>query len=696
MKLQIKYWLIRIINFLFNIVLKINRKIKRDGIPVVDNFCICIANLENQSLAAVISSYFSEPNTYFPLFYFPEVNAPYAPAGNFDFEEDEFLSKMIGAEEAVLINNAMARIGGNFEYVIFAGLTENQKTYLEHYFAGRQIIEINDVTEADSKLSEIGVSNTESLRCKDSELLEGLFVAKKQNKKLILDNNAESVSIGSFNSDIIITIENTNDTTSVMAVNYAHSVNADIKILKNVSNGEGQKYREVIQAWYESGANNYPELNESINHIKTHLNGIDFLKYKYATFFTKEAIPYSLAIDNVIPCSYVNLKLRPDLFIFNNIVFSKLFIHRFNSAIVFSPGFFSGEEETDFLVDFLNKNKIYIKKILNRESTVANLDFYASHFPYDILHICSHGGEVEGYSKTEKFHDRKGNLHSVEYDEVIGFSPIPGTDLANVISKVIPRKFDGFEWMSDELKNQKIPQYVYVDMRKFLFYSDRLKRKVKRTWKDKIPTSCSIRCAYDSIHQGMFRSVASHSSPIIFNNTCWSWYQVSTFFINAGARGYIGTLWGINNTSAIMGAEIFYKNIFRKPAILALNESLKALSDTKDKNIYVYWGLHFGKLKKGFSRSYNNTKIFKELKRSLYSWIEKIVTTKNDEVRKNSLEVCRGLYIEIIKNFGLPRNSKIEALLKSQDEVIRQTKLPIQSTRTFDYKAEYNKSSKST
>ena len=58
--------------------------------------------------------------------------------------------------------------------------------------------------------------------------------------------------------------------------------------------------------------------------------------------------------------------------------------------------------------------------------------------------------------------------------------------------------------------------------------------------------SCAIACA-DTIHQGQFHALASYSSPIIFNNTCWSWSEVAAFFLAGGARAYVGTLWAIES-----------------------------------------------------------------------------------------------------------------------------------------------------
>ena len=84
--------------------------------------------------------------------------------------------------------------------------------------------------------------------------------------------------------------------------------------------------------------------------------------------------------------------------------------------------------------------------------------------------------------------------------------------------------------------------------------------------------SCAIACA-DTIHQGQFHALASYSSPIVFNNTCWSWSEVAAFFIACGARAYIGTLWEIENDAAVTAARTFYENLFSGTVLIGISQS---------------------------------------------------------------------------------------------------------------------------
>ncbi len=658
--------------------------------PIINNRFVCVADKENVQLAAVVSSYFSEPDTYFPVFIFPNVIA--FDEDSDDFNADNYISKIIGNEAAVLVNNALARVGG-CEYLILAGISEHQKSYIR-FPKSMKVIEIAGVSEVKEKLAAIGITRKDELRCKPSEILKGLYLAKRDGKSLLIDDGADDLPlIENHKGGIVVVEQEEDDVATIVAVNYACSVGANIKIVRPLEKHEGRTIQKFIQKWKEDGSHN--QFQKVLNKISQRVGDIDFAAFEYATFFT-EGLPYSLGIENIIPCSYVNLSLRADFFVFNCLAFEH--IERFNSVVIFSLEEFFVDGETKWLIDFFKKNNYFIRGLISETAKVRDLDYNAPNFPYDILHISSHGGEVDGYAVSEEFTDREGKKHLVEYDEVVGFSPVPGKDLIELHRKTIFRKFDGFEWMSPELAKQNLPHYVFEDMRKSLYQKEELGKGIKREPKDRVPMSCAIKCS-DSIHQGMFRTLASHSSPFVFNNTCWSWSEVATFFLAGGARGYIGTLWAIQNRVAITGAQTFYENVLGSTILEAFHKSLKAIENTADKNIYIFWGLHFSTLSKGESYEDSRSRVFRELVRSLFTWIGHVQKTKSKEVKKNSVEIVKLLHKDIINNFKPQDMEKLEAEIEekvkgmmtqtrsNETEEVQET--PVEALRTMEHPPEY-------
>jgi hypothetical protein len=572
---------------------------------------------------------------------------------------DEYLSNLQGGNANILINNAWARIGPR-DHVILGGLTDQQKSFL-HLPDGVKTFDVQKEEEVTHKLAALASGKSE-LRCKSADILYALVSALWNDKKLIIDENAPSDFETPKHNDRsgLVVVERVRDASPVVAINFARSVNAQTVIVDPLAKGEGRKAQLWIQEWKEKDdKNSLVKLKEA---VLARIGRVPFQQYEYVTFFT-EGLPYSFVIGNPIPCSHVNLSIRPDLFVLNNIIFASA--DAFKSAVVFSPVFFE-DEETHWLCEFFEKSKYYTRALIGRQATMANFDFHAQFFPYDFLHICSHGGEVEGYKMSDQFVDKDGKTHVVEFEEVIGYTPVPEQNgMVEVIRKAFPRKLDGLAWMSDELEKQEFPGHVYSGMWDCIFAS-----KGRRTKIGQVSMSCHIACV-DSIHQGQFHTLASHSSPFVFNNACWSWAEVAAFFFDCGARGYIGTLWAIDNQDAVTAARVFYEHVFSGTVLVAFHKTIKALNETNSRDIYVHWGLHFTRFSAGADLQESKGLIRKELLHAATGWAEKITNTKSAEVRRNSIRVLAKVLNEIRTNFADDESNKIEKELRTNVSIAR-------------------------
>lgn len=617
------------------------------NIPTIDNRFICIADISSTELCAVISSYFLKEGLYFPVFLFPDVNTNYGK--KHESHSDGYVSAMIGNETSVLIGNSISRMMG-CNYVIYAGLSKHQKSYLSRY--NFEVIDIQSLDEVEDKLKKyISIPKIE-IRCQKNQILEGLIVAARSGAKLIVDEQADKIAVEGKDAEGMILVEKNDNygVTSVIGVNYAISLGADIHLAASFNKNERGEIEEGVIEWSKSRDKDlFTRISEE---IEVRVKGIDFKKYKFATFFTN-GLPYSLYLKNVIPFSHVNLSIRPDLFVCNSIGWETG--DRFHSAIVFSPEFFKKDisgEETETIKSELDAQKYYVRLLLGDNATARNLDFHAQHFPYDILHICSHGGFADGYEVTEKFKDRDGKEHTVVFDEVVSFAVVGGDKPIEVIRKTSFVSFDGYKWMSNELKEQNYPDYVFKDMFKAINLENDVKNAAPRKPKNNIPLS-NVIFTIDGFHQAMFRILSSHHSPLIFNNSCFSWGETSRFFISSGARGYIGTLWGVENTAAVKVGKLFYSAAKNSSVMTALFRGLQEIKNTNSEDIYVYWGLHFTSISsQGVSLENSRERVFKELMRAFASWIRHIKDLEDGEVKRNSLRVIRDLHAELVTNFS--------------------------------------------
>ncbi|MGN6417347.1 MAG: hypothetical protein ACTHMC_07640 [Pseudobacter sp.] len=622
-------------------------------VPVLNKKFVCIVDRKRIDLAAMISSYFVVPGEYFPLFEFPVVTIVKPDIDEDDIDE-HIVTRMRANEFNMFVGNCIARNGG-CDHLILAGLSEEQKSYLT-FINKYNIIEIADIGELDFLLGSFVENNKGVLLCRSDQLLDGLNIAIGENLKLVIDDAADLIELPDDSNTGLIVIEKIEAVSTVVAVNYAASVKADIKIVEPLGPDEEKEVLALLEEWQSGIHDSYYQICEKVN---KRVDQIYFPAYDYVTFFTN-GLPYSLVINNDIPCTYVHLLYRPDVFIFHNILFEDVECN--NAAIVFSPKLFKAGEESEYVSKELQKKNFYVRELFGKEATVYNLDMNVKEFPYDLLHICSHGGEVGGYSITETFKDRDGVSHIVEYDEVVGFAPNPymnkpETKFDDIIipvhRKMIFRKFDGFAWRSKEFKAKNYPRYLFADMQKEMdaMFRD-ANYKPERLPVDAVSGSCGITCT-DSVYQAMIQFVAgAHTAPIIFNNSCWSWSGIADSFLVGGVRGYIGTLWKVDNGIATQVAEDFYSHVFNHTIVDALRKATEITKGSDNENIYVYWGLHFSKLKKGAAVNKSREHVCHKLLQSFYRWIDQKKNVKSGTIAQNIMHLANWNMSQIRRFFA--------------------------------------------
>jgi hypothetical protein len=159
-----------------------------------------------------------------------------------------------------------------------------------------------------------------------------------------------------------------------------------------------------------------------------------------------------------------------------------------------------------------------------------------------------------------------------------------------------------------------------------------------------------IRC-HDGVHQGIFQVLAGHTSPVIFNNTCWSAGEIVAFFLSSGARGYIGTLWSVGNDTATCAAQVFYTNAISGRIIDAVHEAVSGIRSAVDRDIYVYYGVHFTTLGAHVDQAGSLNAAFNILTHLLFQMIEQARKTESIEVKRNALEAVRRIRSDLTVNF---------------------------------------------
>jgi CHAT domain-containing protein len=614
------------------------------ALPHIETRCVCIATRGQATLAAVVSSHCSEAGVYFPVFEFPSIDVPYSPSS--DFGKDGYFGRILGDRAAHEINNSSARLQP--DSILLVGMTENQKSHLRALLPAHKLIEINSLDDVPTRLP-FSLPMTDPMRCRASQLNEGLLLAKFSRKPLLIDESAPLLPTKHLHGGVgVLLIENDASVPDVAAINYGFAINADIVLVPATDKNQVRSLPRQLEAW--SKDKSHHEFAWAKRAASKRLREVNFVTYKFATFFTK-GLPYRLFIGNIVPCSHVMKELDCGLFITNALIEEHAPIG-LASAIVFSPELFASEETED-ISNLLDAHNYTVTSLVGKNATVKQLTNYGSHFPYDLMHICAHGGETDGYFAMQEFTDRNGKTHKLEFYEVVGFSPTEH-DMVTVHRKLIFKSLDGFPWMSPPLKSY--PHYVFEDMMVAMRH-DPENKVLRIPFKSKIALSCHIQCA-DSIHQGDFNCLAGFGHPFVFNNTCSSSHEIALTIIHAGARSYIGTLWSVGNETAKRAAKAFYENLLQQGNLLsAFFEMNKAIINKQYENVYIFWGLHLSTLPKASVKS--DARILADLIGLYLSWLKKAQTTPDHEVRHNSIPIARFLADEIMRRFTPERLKEI-------------------------------------
>lgn len=580
-------------------------------IPSINNRFLCIT--DDFILGALISSYFNKSNEYFVLLEPPRMKRP-------DF-----------SNEIIRIMNIIFKIRP--EKVILCNLKDEESEPFKKRINTKRILEINENTDLNNLEKIINFSFLGEVICKENDILFGLLSAKLEKKRLLVRNTGKRIDynkLDKYDFKRILIIEETNSITDVIGINYAFATNSLISIIPSSSRKEVSDLERKIKKIDDDrirGIEYEDRLEEIKYFIFKKIKKINFNGYKSATFITK-GIPYNLALDNLLPVSHM-LEFGLGKFIFENIYYESANSF-FQNILIFSPELFESEEIESTISIFSEKN-FHIKALKGEEASFDNLEKYFPFYPYDLLHICTHGGEFDGFKVIEKFLDRCGNEHILEYEQVLAHSntPINGEKVM-VWSVEFYKKLDGYKWGSNDVK-ENIPKYVFDDLQKMLVENINRIELEREEIDTKINGSFGIVCYDNNFHPTAFHVIANHNNPVIFNNICLSWYTIGSNFIFAGARTYIGTIFSIDNNLAINFANTFYSGIFSKTLLDSFWESSKQ----HNTSFYIFYGTHFSKLK--YNPEFSRDRMIKHIYNSIDGLKKKLIYARNKGVRSNIL-----------------------------------------------------------
>jgi len=541
-------------------------------IPRLNKF-LCIAN--DPILAAMTSSCHNEQGEYFSILEAPRMGGYYWDA------------------EVTRCNNVVIRMRP--EKIIFVGLQLEQKRALKAYIPDRMIIEIDQAEDINEHIGKLMDIPKEELVWSLKDAAAGLFLSKSQRKRLRLTSDSTAPVSGEQvlgEGTHVVICEAREDVAPIIAANYAHSIGAKFTLIPEPTDLEVRKIEDQFYDLY-SAESEIPMIERSRSlrdEIKEKLKHFTVGMESCITFITK-GIPYGFVFPEVPSAhliSYPNLGL-----LLNSSIRCEWENQGVRVALLVDPGFYP-ESEVQQIAEFFRRNRVWSGLLIGSSAKVFNVG-QAMHFlPYDFLMISTHAGEISGRRIQIRLQDKKGTEHVLTVDIAAGFGLIPGTEKVEVRQLTRFVAIDGVDW-NDNDRKKKINGLSDI-MRDFIEKDPQDWEIINYADVDRVRHSMVLKMT-DHYLLPLPTSLANTGEPIVLNNACCSWYEMSDRFIWSGARTYIGTLYDVTSVEAAQVAISLIIKHQGEPLAFALWQVQNEVYGNNSRHPYILIGPHFVTIK---------------------------------------------------------------------------------------------------
>jgi hypothetical protein len=542
-------------------------------------------------MAAVLSSAFSAPEQYVPVYESPRMKRP---------DPDREITTMV---------NSMRRVGvGSIIY-------------------SRVDAEIPELVARFIDVPYTVVDNFDDLEDKDVAEQAEQRAAKMTNENASLELYKHCVPVDA-NNKLAVVIANTSEVDSVIAANYAIARNADFFTITIPADFPAK----IVEKLNNISASNVPvdirkiDLNQIKEDLTQFLPSIDFSKYSKVLFIS-EGVPFGIALPATVTAHLPKLKLG--ISIASNLgeyAISQHRKHAFNATMLINRELKTKNEEEALAAAMLRTQGL-VKTEALKHAKLSELEVEV--FPYDVLYIATHGGQVVASRETYEFKTDDGNTHEIVVDVGRGTTG----EVHHIVS------VDKVEKSSSDWT--KVQGQVWVE------YMDKVVRNRMPVTPVKKPETVMIQMRdlqFEPNQSGMgsgmaFNTLANGYSPLVIVNACGSWNEISGTFVFAGCTAFIGTLLPVLDSTAAKYGEVFCKNLFKDELINVAHKARISLSDEYNQSLYIFTGTFESKFDSASSKSDPNG--IDVLQRRIPREIEKIkerIKELNGTERKNIIE----------------------------------------------------------
>ena len=520
---------------------------------------------DNAELAASLSCILNHRGYYLPVLDGPRIKRPDGP------------------DEAVRRNNAIAR--SSVKQVILADLSTEQQEAMASILPSSSILKINghDLSQVLKKKA-----TRSTLVWGRANIGAGLLKALKNNQLLEFTDDAEVENVELMEKKHLVVCEIGNSLSEVIAANYAYALDADFVLIPEVDKDIAENLTENLYSLYDQKGQNFREnLVQFSNRMRQLCPGVVSPQQGSITFFTGH-VPYGMAFPEV-PSTHLNVYPDLGVAVLNGLAAGNTKSTGVRCAVLVDPGK-SQAPEVKSVAESLAKRKVFVRGYPWKTANVRDIKNTVELFPYDFLLFATHCGDAEGYRLTYEFNDASGRNRRLVVDTAIGIEQTETHGNVKVTEYDRFHELDGVSW-SDPNKSKKLDIGTAI-----IDYSEKIRTaKLEPVQRENIPRVFGSACLkmVDDNYIVMLSQIAAGGAPVIFNNACASWHQLSGRFMFAGARAYIGTLFPVFGVEAAQVAEFFIEHHEDMTLAEALWHSQnKSYGESEIRRPYVMTGVY--------------------------------------------------------------------------------------------------------
>jgi hypothetical protein len=481
---------------------------------------------DDAQLAARLSCLLGNPGEYLPVIDGPRMQRPDRNA------------------EVISRTNAAAR--SRAKQVFLAGLADLSADALAQKLPRRRCVRIAAADNLTS-FAKNGVTLDAPLVWGRDHIGVGMLLALRAKRAIIFEDRLSQELYVPPKSNHLVVCEQGDELSQVIAANYAHALGAGLFLIRETQRNEVE---EILERFYSVYDTSDQSPSDTLRDLRTELRNIAGnvpVPVDGSITFISDGLPFGFAFTEVPSTHLFNLDLGTA--VLHGFAAEQPGSRGVQVATLVNPET-TPAPEIDAAAKILSEQRLFVRGYQGPGADVTSISEMIELFPYDLLIIATHCGDVSGHRWTYDFTDSEGIERSLVVDIALGIGRTTEKDLLQVTQFLRFVSLDGVPWNDPE---KKAKLYVGNAMNDFIERT-RVKNEteLQPTIKDIVPRV--IGSAAMKMHDDNFialpRSIANDGTPIIINDACVSWHRLASNFMFGGARGYVGTLFPISTSEA--------------------------------------------------------------------------------------------------------------------------------------------------